>query len=239
MMHGNADEWLFSRPIAHRGLWNESITENSISAYQNAIDNGYPIEIDVFSSLDGVLYCFHDDDLKRMCGVNGLIYNTESSVINALSINEKGEKIPTFKEVLDLVNGQVPLLIEIKNQPDKKIVEKVLLELYGYGGDFAIQSFNPRYLITLRKLAPYITCGLLTTREDKNLVGVPLPIKIALKHACLVNKIKPDFISISLCSDLLKKLKKYKTIRWTLTDKETAEKVIANGENVIFEKFVF
>ncbi len=232
------DNWLFSRPIAHRGLWNESITENSISAYQNAINNGYPIEIDVFSSSDGVLYCFHDDTLNRMCGVNGLIYNTESSVINALSINHKGEKIPTLKQVLDLVSGQVPLLIEIKNQPDKKIVERLLSELHSYGGDFAIQSFNPRYLITLKKLAPYIPCGLLTTKEDKHLSSVRFISRLVVKNALFVNRIKPDFISLSLCSQKAKKLSKYKTIRWTVTDKETAEKVIANGENIIFENFI-
>ena len=234
----DSSHWLFSRPIAHRGLWNKTITENSLSAYQNAVDNGYPIEIDVFSSSDGVLYCFHDDNLYRICGVNGLIYNTESALLNCLSINGKGDKIPTLKEVLNLVGGKVPILIEIKNQPDKKIVERLLAELHGCGGEFAVQSFNPLYLITLRKLAPYITCGLLTTRENKYLEGASFINKIVVKNALFVNKIKPDFISISLCSPLLNKLKKYKTIRWTITDKESAEEVIKKGENIIFENFI-
>lgn len=235
----DSSHWLFSRPIAHRGLWNEDITENSLTAYKNAVENNVPFEIDVFSSSDGVLYCFHDDNLSRMCGENGLIYNTESAVLNALSINDKGEKIPTLKEVLNLVGGKVPILIEIKNQPDKKIVERLLAELHGYGGDYAVQSFNPLYLIKLKKLAPFILRGILTTTEKENLQNLSIIKKFVIKHTPFTRMIKPDFISISFNSKIKRKYKKYPILNWTVTDKNIAENIIKQGKNVIYEHFSF
>ena len=77
--------WLFFRPIAHRGLWNEFVVENSITAYERAIAHNYPIEIDLFLTKDGHLVCFHDDNLERMTGVNEFIYNKTSSKVGIFS----------------------------------------------------------------------------------------------------------------------------------------------------------
>ena len=71
-MRLNSSSWLLTRPIAHRGLWNDEIPENSLLAYENAIKHGYPIEIDVHKSKDGVLFVFHDDNLKRLTGDDAL-----------------------------------------------------------------------------------------------------------------------------------------------------------------------
>ena len=78
-MRLKSDSWLLTKPIAHRGLWGEDIIENSLSAYKNAVDNGYPIEIDLYSSSDGVLFSFHDQNLERMTGEKGNIYDKTSS----------------------------------------------------------------------------------------------------------------------------------------------------------------
>ena len=123
------DSWLFTRPIAHRGLWGDEIVENSLSAYQNAVDKGYPIEIDLYTSIDGVLFSFHDKSLTRMTGADGNIFEKDAQFIKSLSLLNTAEKIPTFDEVLSLVDGKVPLLIELKDQPDKNYVDKVVERL--------------------------------------------------------------------------------------------------------------
>ena len=86
--------WLTNTPIAHRGLWGKDIVENSLTAYQKAIDNGYPIEIDLFLTADGHLVSFHDDNLKRMTGFDGLIYNQTISTIKSLRLNKTQQYIP-------------------------------------------------------------------------------------------------------------------------------------------------
>ena len=149
-MRLNSSHWLLSTPIAHRGLWNEEIPENSLLAYKNAIEKGYPIEIDVHKSKDGVLFVFHDDNLSRMTGVDALLHEKTSTELKSLTLNGTEEKIPTLKEVLEVVDGKVPLLIEIKNQPDNSVVDDTVKILKEYKGEFAVQSFNPTYIIKIK-----------------------------------------------------------------------------------------
>ena len=153
-MRLNNSSWLFSIPIAHRGLWEGEIVENSIPAYKNAIEHGYPIEIDVHKSLDGELFVFHDDNLSRLANADSEIQYLHSKDIKALNLNNTLEKIPTLKEVLKIVDGKVPILLEIKNQKDSSIVKRVVEEIKDYKGEIAVQSFNPFYIIKLKKLAP-------------------------------------------------------------------------------------
>ena len=173
------NHWLKTTPIAHRGLWGGDIIENSVTAYQNAIDFGYAIELDLYTSTDGVLYSFHDATLKRMTGADGYIWDFDSAYIDTLRLLNTDEHIPTFKEVLQVVEGRVPLLIEIKNQPDKMIVERILHQLEGYNGEYAIQSFNPLYINKVRQIAPDVIRGILGTSDAK---GEKPHVRFILKH---------------------------------------------------------
>lgn len=228
--------WLLSRPIAHRGLWNENIIENSITSYKNAAQKGYPIEIDIYSSTDGVLYSFHDSDLYRMTGVKGNIFDKESKEIDKLFLRETNEKIPTLKEVLSIVNGKIPLLIEIKNQPGKQIVKRLVDALKDYNGEYAVQSFNPLYLRKLKKLAPNVLRGLLTTKVEENLKGEKSLNNFIVKYTPLNFLAKPQFLSVSY-QDLPLKNRKLPIIAWTITDKNTQDKISNHCENIIFESF--
>ena len=172
-MRINKDFFLLSSPIAHRGLWNDTIVENSLLAYQNAVAHGYPIEIDLYSSKDGEIVCFHDDTLSRMTGKDGYVYEKTLSELKELSLQNSTQKIPTLKEVLSLVNGKVPLLIELKDQPDKSYIARAVQILKNYKGEFAIQSFNPMYLLKIKKLAPEFIIGILGTNtppKEKNFI---------------------------------------------------------------------
>ena len=160
-MRLSKDSWLLNMPIAHRGLWGKDIIENSLPAYENAIKNNFAIEIDLYSSTDGEIYVFHDDSLTRMTGTNGFIYEKTSKELSKLKLANSEHTIPTFEQVLKLVNGRVPLLIELKNQPDKSYIDKVINRLKFYKGEFAIQSFDPFYINRVKKLAPDFIRGIL------------------------------------------------------------------------------
>ena len=237
-MRLKSDSWLLTKPIAHRGLWGENIVENSLSAYQNAVEKGYPIEIDLYSSSDGVLFSFHDQDLKRMTGAKGNIYDKTAKELKSLKLVGCDQSIPTFDEVLHLVNGKVPLLIELKDQPNGDYVDKVVARLKNYKGEFAIQSFNPLFIKKVKKLAPEFIRGVLGTKTHGS--GLPLLKRFIIKNMTFNFLIKPDFISYSFEDLPLKKckVKKLPIITWTITNEKDYQKAKPFVKNIIFENFI-
>ena len=236
-MLNDKDFWLFNKPIAHRGLWGQDIIENSLPAYQNAVDHNFPIEIDLYTSLDGHLVSFHDKNLFRMTGENSLVYEKTLKEIKKLKLLNSNYTIPTFNEVLDLVDGKVPLLIEIKNQPNKKIVELVVERLKNYNGQFAIQSFNPFYINKVKKLAPNFIRGILgnhLAKEEKPFT------RSVVKNLSFNFLCKPHFISYNYLGFPLKKRvkKNLPVIAWTITDKDTYKSIKPKVNNIIFENFI-
>jgi glycerophosphoryl diester phosphodiesterase len=230
--------WLLNKPIAHRGLWGGEIIENSIPAYQNAILHGYPIEIDVYETKDGHLVSFHDAYLERMTGEKAFVFDKTLEQLGELHLSGSQEKIPTFEEVLALCENKVPLLIEIKDQPSKTVVEKVVNRLKNYKGEFAIQSFNPFYLMQVKKLAPEFIRGVLATEchaTDKGFIT-----RFVLKHMSFNCRIKPDFISYSFTGLPLpkRKVKNTPVICWTIENQADYDKIKPFAKNIIFENFI-
>lgn len=237
-MRINKHSILFTRPIAHRGLWDNSIIENSIPAYQNAVKNGYPIEIDIYSSKDGTLFCFHDKTLKRMTGADGYIFDKTEKELLSLRLNGSTQTIPTLKQVLDCVNGKVPLLIELKDQPDHSYIDKFVKIMKNYNGEFAVQAFNPLYIKKIKQLAPEFIRGILGT--DEKVEGTTPFTRYVIKKMPLNFLIKPDFISYKYSAFPLKKRKtKNKLLlAWTITDQLSADTALKYADNIIFEGFV-
>lgn len=234
--------WLITKPIAHRGLWGENVIENSLTAYLKAVDNGYPIEIDLYLTTDGEVVCFHDSSLIRMTGEDALITDKSLKELKSLSLldalgNPSQEKIPSLKEVLQAVDGKVPLLLEIKNQKNKNVVEKVLKVLKDYKGEYALQSFNPLYLIKIKKLAPNVLRGILSTKlvKGESFINTFVVKSMALNFLC-----KPNFISYEYkCLPVKKrKAKNLPIIAWTVTDKEIELQARKSAKNVIFENYI-
>ncbi len=236
-MRINENSWLLTKPIAHRGLWGGDIVENSLTAYENAANNGYPIEIDVFLTTDGHLVSFHDDSLKRMTGVKGFIYEKSLKELRELTLLGSTDKIPTLEEVLAICENKVPILIEIKNQPNKTVVDKLVARLKNYKGEFAIQSFNPLYIKKVKELAPEFIRGILadTFNLDKSRLVRFIVRKMPLNCLC-----KPDFISMNYKSLPLKirKVKNRPILAWTVTSQEIADKIKPFSNNIIFEDFI-
>ena len=106
--------------IAHRGFFDnkKGVPENSIPAFQKAVEYGFGIELDVQLSKDGYLLVFHDDNLKRMCGVDKKLREMNYEEILQYSLLNTNEKIPLFTEVLKVIGGKVPLIVEVKYEGD-------------------------------------------------------------------------------------------------------------------------
>lgn len=161
-------EAFLARPIAHRGLHRGDTPENSRAAVRAALEAGYGIEIDLQPSADGRAMVFHDVDLRRMTGQGGPIAQRDSEALGRLVLGGVEEGVPTFAEILGIVGGRVPLLVEIKDQDGAlgpavgALEEAAARDAEGYEGPLAFMSFNPHSVAAMRELAPQVPRGLIT-----------------------------------------------------------------------------
>lgn len=155
--------------IAHRGLHSAGMPENSMAAFRAAVDLGVGIELDVQPSADGLAMAFHDDTLDRLTDVTGPIESLSAQALSQTRLKETQEIIPTLSDVLAMVDGRVPLLIEIKDRdgdmgPDVGPLEDaVIAALVPYTGDVAVMSFNPHSVAHFRDHAAHLPRGLVTS----------------------------------------------------------------------------
>ena len=156
-------------PIAHRGLHDEALPENSMGAFRAAIAQGYGIECDIQRAMDGTPMVFHDYELGRLTDIeNGTVAASTPAQLTKLHLLGSDETIPTLRQMLDEVAGRVPLLIEIKDPtiasgPEVgSLPARVAEELTGYQGPVAVMSFNPHVIAAFHKVAPDIAVGLTT-----------------------------------------------------------------------------
>lgn len=232
-------------PVAHRGLHEDGIPENSLSAFRRARDLGFAIETDVRLTKDGAVVAFHDDSLFRACGIDKKVNDCTLAQLKKCNLFQTEERIPTLSELLSLVDGRVPLLIEIKQMkgtPKKHFLEKVASELRDYQGEFAIQSFDPLYVRTFKKLRPDIPCGVLAAANSnrKDLGCFPRIKAEILKNMRLNFYVKPDFISYCGADLPQKAYTKFSGIRlaWTIRSKDEELHARKNGaDNIIFENY--
>lgn len=230
-------EFLKTNLIAHRGYHNKEkgIIENSIEAFKKAIKCGYTIELDVHMLKSGEIVVFHDENLKRVCGINKNINDCTYEDIKDLKLFNTDSKIPLLSDVLKLINGKVPIIIEIKYNPKYGKLEKELLKLLKeYNGLYAFISFYPKTICYLKKHTK-VPVGLLSsdfkkTNTLKSLIGKTLLLDIILKA---------DFISFdirALPNNFVSSKRKSKLVLgWTVRNKEDYEKSIKYCDNLVCE----
>ena len=147
-------DWIKDVPVAHRGFhdMNGQIWENTLSAFERAAEAGFAIECDVQLAADSVPVVFHDDTLQRLCGISGDLRERTAAELSMLSVGGTKDRIPTLKQMLALVKGRVPLIIEIKGRQgeDDGFVDAVLEGLEGYTGKVALMSFDHHILRDLK-----------------------------------------------------------------------------------------
>ena len=162
------DPGFLARPIAHRALHGAGRPENSEEAVLAAVEAGYGIEIDLQPSADGQAMVFHDYDLGRLTFEKGPIGLRTAEELGRIPLKGGPSGIPTLPQILEIVAGRVPLLIEIKDQdlrlgPNVGPLEEATAKaLQGYAGPVAVMSFNPHSVYKMAQLAPDIPRGLTT-----------------------------------------------------------------------------
>lgn len=228
------------RIIAHRGIHdNIKVFENTIEAFKLAIKKKYIIELDIHKTVDNQIVVFHDYDTKRLLD-NDLII--ENSTYKELS-NLKKFHIPTLAEVLKLVDGKVPLLIELKQRNKAGKLESLTMELLNnYNGEYAIQSFNYKTLYWFKKNYPDILRGQLSSTFNNK--KIPKIKKYILSNMFTNIITNPNFISYKYNELPIKKIKNYqkkglKVLGWTVISKKEYNKYIKYYDNLICEKFIY
>lgn len=172
-------------PLCHRGYHDHGrgIIENSASAFRAAIAAGYGIELDVQRSADDVPVVFHDDDLDRLTDQSGDFRARSAADLGRIRLSGSSDTIPTLQEVLALVAGRVPLLIEIKENWNRMEDTDGILEqgianlLKDYAGPVAVMAFNPHCVAHMARLAPALPRGLTTEAYDPAL-NAPIPPEV-------------------------------------------------------------
>ena len=232
---------------AHRGLHDGEIPENSLPAFARAVEEGFGIELDVQLSSDGVIMVFHDDTLIRMTGVEGKLHEYTCAQLQQMRLADSEETIPTFDQVLEVVDGRIPLLIELKGESaggDGALCEKLAERLEGYRGDYCVESFNPMILSWFRKNRPQIARGQLVTNTVKERPKGNKFLNFLLAHLMLNVVSRPDFVAYNekydreLALRLNIGLFRAPAFVWTVRDTQTWRAFRKAGSPSIFEGFL-
>lgn len=236
----------FLRPYAHRGLWGGEVPENSLAAFRRAAEHGFAIELDVQLSSDGEVMVFHDYTLDRVCGIHGKVAERTAAELTNIPLNGvENERIPTFGQVLEAVNGRVPLLIELKGESgNTDLVPAVLKLLADYSGEWCMETFNPLLLRAVRKQAPKVVRGLLSSDLIKEKRKGSKLLNFILSALWLTFLCRPAFHAwdakypkrLALCVGL--KWFGAASFVYTIRDEAEYEQYLANGTYPIFEGFI-
>lgn len=231
---------------AHRGLFDNKTDapENSLPAFQKAVEAGYGIELDVQLSKDGVPVVFHDASLKRMCGVEGNVRDYPLSELKQLKLADSNAEVPTLAEVLDVVDGKVPLIIEYKLYvPQTKVCRLVNDFLRSYTGAYCIESFHPLALLWYRRHRPDVVRGQLCMEfwnEDKYRGN---PFFFVLSYLVTNAAARPDFIAYkhsdasNLSFHLTKRMGAL-SVAWTIKSQTQLEEAKKHFDLFIFDSFI-
>jgi len=183
---------------AHRGLFDNAsdAPENSLLAFQRAIDAGYGIELDLQLSKDDKLVIFHDATLERMCGIKGKVWDYTLKELQQMKLAGSDQTIPTFEDFLKIVDGKVPFILEFKlDRAQTKVCQLANEKLKNYKGIYCIESFHPLALLWYRKHRPDVLRGQLSEElfRDKKYKGKL--IYTATSFLLFNFAVRPDFIA--------------------------------------------
>lgn len=234
------------RYYAHRGLHDNktALPENSLPAFVNAVAHDYGIELDVQPTKDGKLVVFHDETLERVCGQKGKVSEYAYDELREFRLLDTDEKIPTFAEVLGVVDGKVPLIVEMKMYAtDPKVCELLDKELSAYGGDFCVESFNPLAVRWYKKNRPDVVRGQLSSALNKE--SDKKDAVFFLVEHLLTNIItRPDFIAYNhkfkdrVSRKICRSIFRCFGVTWTVKTQEELECVKNDFDIFIFEGFI-
>jgi len=153
--------------FAHRGLHGPGVPENSMAAFRAALDLGAGIECDVRLSGDGEVIIFHDHDLRRLCASALAVESTTARILASQRLYDSDEHIPRLGQLLELVAGRVPLLVELKCRGGNaaQLSAAVADRLAHYAGPVGVMSFEPKAGRWFARHRPVIRRGLVISER--------------------------------------------------------------------------
>lgn len=239
------------RPIAHRGLHDRAAgrIENSASAMRAAIDHGYGIELDVQLSRDAKAMVFHDYDMRRLTGQSGPIQQRTSLDLAETVLTDGQDTILTLPKILDLIAGQVPIVIELKDQdghmgPNVGMLEATVADaLSDYPGPAAVMSFNPHSTAAMAQLCPDRPRGIVTSAYRYGDWPLPRQICDELRAIPDADRVGASFIShevSDLTSPRVRELKDSgrSILCWTVKSQAQADEALKVADTITFEDFL-
>ena len=235
---------------AHRGLHDMKlgVPENSMAAFQRAIDHGFGAELDVHLMADGNLAVVHDSDLTRVCGKKARIEDLVEEELMDYPLMGTEELIPLFEEVLGLFEGKTPLVIELKVEGGNAnaLTDAVMAALEGWDGVYCVGSFHPAALLRLKERYPWVLRGQLSQNflRDSEVSNLSIPARFVLTNLLTTAFTRPDFIAYNwkdrgnLSLRWMRALYGVHEVDWTVRERETMETLDQAGVTSIFEGFV-
>ncbi|MCF6199061.1 MAG: glycerophosphodiester phosphodiesterase [Hyphomicrobiaceae bacterium] len=245
--------WM-SQPFAHRGLHDpaKGIVENTRSAVQAAIDHGFGFETDLRLASCGEVMVFHDARLDRLIEATGNFDQYNKEQLQALTFKGTSDKMMSLPEMLALVEGKVPLLLESKSDwqmsqsETERFVRNIARPLQTYSGHFAVMSFDPAIVAAFRKLAPEIPRGLISERYNDGKYWHFLSLRQRLSQRFLLSfsRTHPDFIAYNIkalpaiAPLIARHLFKCPLLTWTVRTPAQQKRAQRYCDAMIFEGFV-
>nr|WP_210302268.1 glycerophosphodiester phosphodiesterase family protein [Rhodoblastus sphagnicola] len=235
-----------ARPIAHRGLHDGGKTENSLAALCAAVKHGYAVEADVRLSRDGEIFVFHDDDLARLTGAEGLFGQRDSAEVKTLRLRS-GEPIPPLAYFLR-EGATTPLILELKSDfsGDLALARKIPAALAGHAGPVALKSFDPALIAALRAAGAPWPLGMVAQADydgDEDFANLSAAEKDRLARFVHAGETRPDFLSWR-CGDLpnaacelARACAGMKVMSWTVRNAAQAAQVLRHADQIVFEGF--
>ena len=230
--------FLMHRRFAHRGLHSgQAPIENSMGAFRAAIAAGDGIECDVRCSGDGVVYIFHDADMKRLTGISGLFADQVSGRLDGLELLGGNGPMPRLAALLDIMEPDTPILIELKidrGQPLAPLCSAVARVLEHNHAHSAVMSFHPGVSRWFAKHAPDITRGVVMTESGDGAIRSNFMRHLAMRHAT------PDFLAYDirdLPSSFAAKVRErgFPVLSWTVRTPEQWQTVTRYADAPIYE----
>ncbi|MGZ9809561.1 glycerophosphodiester phosphodiesterase family protein [Pseudoroseicyclus sp. H15] len=238
-----------TRPIAHRALHGSAGPENSRAAIRAAMEAGYGIEIDLQRSGDDEAVVFHDYDLARLTDASGPVAAKSAAELEATRLSGASDGIPGFAEVLRMVDGRVPLLVEIKDQDGAlgpgigPLEEAAARAAAGYVGPLAFMSFNPHSVAAMAQLAPHVPRGLTTTGyAAEDWPALPEEERARLRDIPDFDSAGASFISheaADLGAGAVARIRNagHPVLCWTIRSEAEAAEARRVADNITFEGF--
>ncbi|MBL4758247.1 MAG: glycerophosphodiester phosphodiesterase [Rhizobiales bacterium] len=242
-------KWLTSRPVAHRGLHDAGagIIENTRSAVIAALESGYAIEVDLQASADNKAMVFHDYSLERLTDTNRFLSELTEAELKQVKFNDTADQMMSLKDLLDLVQGRAPILLEIKNLEANigPLEKEIVRVLKSYSGHVAVMSFNPKVVSQFRKLDPNLPRGIVSEdfRDDKKWGMLTRLQRFQLRNMLHWFRAKPDFVaygihSLPCVAPLVVRFLLWKPIlTWTVRTRAEHQRARIFANNIIFENF--